>query len=956
MGFSYLAYSIQNLIMSEKKLFLLDGHALVYRAHYAFINRPLINSQGINTSAITGFVRSLWDIIKNQNPSHLAVAFDPKGNVFRHEEFPEYKANRDAPPEDITIAFPYIEKIVKAFNIPIVKVPNYEADDVIGTLAKKAEKAGFTVYMVTPDKDYAQLVSENIYMYKPSRQGNGVDIIGPKEVLEKWNITNVLQVIDVLGLQGDSVDNIPGIPGIGAKTASKLLALYDSVENLIANTDKLKGKQKENVENFAEQGLLSKRLATIDLNVPIDFDEASLVIEEYNREALSELFRELEFRTLADQILGQFVISSPSSTSTPGKVVQQDLFSVGGNASSTSKSSASDSALASYKIVDKNIENTDHQYDIVRTDQEIAELVNKLEKQSAISFDTETTGIDATIAELVGMVFSFEKHKAYYVPVPADQAEAKRIVAPFKKVLENKNIIKIGQNIKYDILMMKWYDVNFAGVYFDTMICHYLLEPDLRHKLDYLSESYLNYKMVPIESLIGKRGKNQLSMRDILEDKVAEYAGEDADITLQIKEILAEKIKEEEVEEIYYKIEEPLIDVLANIEYEGIRVNSKFLEDYSVKLGKLVHGKEKEIYKKAGVEFNIASPKQVGQVLFDKLEIPYRWRKTSSGQYSTDAVKLEELSVKHDIVRDILNYRKYAKLKTTYVDALPQMINPRTGRVHSNFNQARAATGRLSSENPNLQNIPIKDEAGREIRKAFQPRDKDHILLAADYSQIELRLIAEISKDEAMMEAFIAGNDFHRATAAKVYGVPYEKVTEEQRRNAKTVNFSITYGAGATNLSRQLGISRKEATELIDNYFAQYRGLQNYMHDVVQGAREKGYVTTLLGRKRSLRDINSRNGLTRSNAERMAINTPIQGTAADMIKLAMINIQNRFIKENIQSKMVLQVHDELVFDVLKTELEQVKEIVTHEMKNAMPTLEVPILVSVGTGENWLEAH
>jgi len=945
--------STQNLIMSEKKLFLLDGHALVYRAHYAFINRPLINSQGINTSAITGFVRTLWELIKNQIPTHIAVAFDPDGNVFRHDEFPAYKANRDATPEDITTAFPYIKNIVKAFNIPIVTVTNYEADDVIGTLAKKAEKAGFTVYMVTPDKDFAQLVSDKIYMYKPSRQGNGVDIIGPKEVLEKWNIDKVEQVIDVLGLQGDSVDNIPGIPGIGAKTASKLLALYGSVENLIANTDKLKGKQKENVINFAEQGLMSKRLATIDLDVPIAFDEASLVLEEYDREELSKLFKELEFRTLADHILGQSV-SSLQTSSTPGTSVQQDLF--GGSKAVAYSTQANASAPSTYKVADKNIENTEHNYKIVKTDQEIAELVSLLEGQKAISFDTETTGIDATTAELVGMVYSFEKNKAYYVPVSADESEARRIVAPFKKILEDENIIKIGQNIKYDILMMKWYGVHFAGLYFDTMICHYLLEPDLRHKLDFLSESYLNYKMVPIESLIGKKGKNQLSMRDILEDKVAEYAGEDADITLQVKEILQEKIKEAEVEEIYYKIEEPLIDVLASIEYEGVRVNSKFLEDYSVKLGELIQQKEKEIYKKADVEFNIASPKQVGQVLFDKLEIPYRWRKTSSGQYSTDAVKLDELSVKYDIVRDILNYRKYAKLKTTYVDALPLMVNPRTGRVHSNFNQARAATGRLSSDNPNLQNIPIKDEAGREIRKAFQPRDKDHILLAADYSQIELRLIAEISNDEAMMEAFIAGNDFHRATAAKVYDVPYDEVTDEQRRNAKTVNFSITYGAGATNLSRQLGITRKEATELIDNYFAQYRGLQNYMHDVVQGAKEKGYVTTLLGRKRTLRDINSRNGLTRSNAERMAINTPIQGTAADMIKLAMINIQNRFAKEKIISKMILQVHDELVFDVLRTELDTVTEIVTYEMKNAMPTLKVPILVSVGTGENRLEAH
>ncbi len=929
--------------MSEKKLFLLDGHALVYRAHFAFINRPLINSKGINTSAITGFVRTLWDLMRNQKPTHLAVAFDPKGPVFRHEEFPEYKANRDAQPEDITIALPYIKKIVEGFNIPIVMVDNYEADDIIGTLAKQAEKEGFTVYMVTPDKDYAQLVSDKIFMYKPARMGNGIEILGVPEVLEKWGIQRVDQVIDVLGLQGDSVDNIPGIPGIGAKTAVKLLALYDDVEGILANTDQLKGKQKEKVIEFAEQGRLSKRLATINIDSPIQFDAKQFLIDPPNKPELSNIFKELEFRTLAKQILGE---------GTEGE--QQSLF--GGTSSSGSTRKKQSKAPEEYSIVKNNITNTKHNYELVDSDKAIDALLSKLSNCKIISFDTETTGIDANKAELVGLAFSTKAKEGFYVPTPDDEKVAKAICAKFKPVLENEDIIKIGQNIKYDILMMKWYDVELKGTYFDTMIAHYLCEPDLRHKLDYLSESYLEYKMVPIEELIGKKGKNQLSMRDIEIEKVKEYAGEDADITLQVKKILEKKLDDIELSELYYKIEEPLIDVLAEIEYNGVRINPDFLNNYSKTLAKEIIKREKTIYKKAGVDFNIASPKQVGEVLFDRMKIPYRWRKTGTGQYSTDVEKLKELSVKHEIVKDILEFRKFSKLKSTYVDALPTMINEKTGRVHSNFNQARAATGRLSSENPNLQNIPIKDEAGREIRKAFEPRDKDHILLAADYSQIELRLISEISKDESMLKAFTDGNDFHRATAAKVFDRPYDEVTAEERRRAKTVNFSVIYGAGATNLSRQLGIKRSEASELIKTYFGQFSGLQQYMTDIVEYARENGYVKTLLGRKRVLRDINSRNGLTRSNAERMAINTPIQGTAADMIKLAMINIHRIFKQDKLKSKMIMQVHDELVFDVHNSELEIVKPIIEEQMKNAIPDLTVPIVVSMDTGQNWLEAH
>ena len=926
--------------MTKKKLFLLDGHALVYRAHYAFINRPLINSKGINTSAITGFVRFLWDVLKNQGASHVAVAFDPPGPTFRHNDYPEYKANREAQPEDIQIALPYIQKIVEAFNIPIMSVPSYEADDVIGTVSKQAEKQGFEVYMVTPDKDFAQLVSDKIKIYKPSRQGNGVDILGVEEVLEKWDIERVDQVIDVLGMQGDSVDNIPGIPGIGAKTAVKLLKQFGSLEGVLDNIDKLKGKQKENVFNFAEQGKKSKWLATIKTDAPIEFNADRYIVEPYNREALTELFKELEFRTLADSILG-----SP-------ELVQGDLFG-----SSEAKEDAKPSAgTDDYAIGEQNIENTEHDYSFVDSRTDMQALAETLSAQTLFSFDTETTGIDANQAELVGMSFSYEHHKGYYVPVPENKEQALEVVAIFKDILENESILKIGQNIKYDILMMKWYGVDVKGNFFDTMIAHYLLEPDLRHKLDYISESLLNYKMVPIENLIGKRGKNQLSMRDVDPQKVSDYAAEDADVTLQVFSELQTQLKVTELEDLFHTIETPLINVLAQMEYEGVRIDGDFLNGYSKKLETLILDEEKAIYEVAGVRFNIASPKQVGEVLFDKLKIPYRWRKTNSGQYSTDVEKLNKLASEHDIVNKILEYRKYSKLKSTYVDALPLMINPKTRRVHSNFNQARAATGRLSSENPNLQNIPIKDEAGREIRKAFIPRDEDHILLAADYSQIELRLIAEISGDDFMLEAFHEGRDFHRATAAKVYKVEFDEVTPEQRRNAKTVNFSIIYGAGATNLSRQLNIRRAEAKALIDNYFEQFKGLKAYMNDTVDFAREHGYVKTLGGRKRILRDINSRNGLARSNAERMAINTPIQGSAADMIKLAMIRIHKLLAEKPFKTKMIMQVHDELVFDVYKPELEELRNLIIDNMKEALPGISVPILVEVGTGLNWLEAH
>ena len=934
--------------MSNKKLFLLDGHALVYRAHYAYIKRPLINSKGINTSAITGFVNTLWSILQKEKPTHLAVSFDMSGGTFRNEMYPEYKANRDAQPEDISIALPYIRSIIEAFNIPIVMLENYEADDIIGTLAKQAEKEDFTVYMMTPDKDYAQLVSDKIFMYKPARSGDDAEVIGVPEVLEKWGISRVDQVIDMLGLQGDSVDNIPGIRGIGPKTAKKLLAKYDTVEGLIENADKLKGKQKERVIEGAELGLLSKKLATIDVNVPVQFNASKYIVEPINREKLQEIFKDLEFRNLSKRILG--IEAEPAA---PQNIAGQqgNLFATG-----PTVQQATPKPIPEPTTVDNTIDNTEHDYQLMDTPEKHAELVALLEKQTSISFDTETTGVDANEAELVGMSFSFEANKGYYVPTPADRNEALAIVAVFKSVLENPNIEKIGQNIKYDALMMKWYGVDLQGTYFDTMIAHYLCEPDLRHKLDYLSQSYLNYKMVPIEKLIGKRGKNQLTMRDIAVEKVSEYAAEDADVTLQLKPVLAEMLTENRAVDLFENLEMPLVRVLTDMEFEGVRIDGEFLNNYSKELEKIIKEKEESIYEKAGVRFNIASPKQVGEVLFDKMKIPYRWKKTKSGQYSTSEEKLSELAAEHEYVQEILDFRKFSKLKSTYVDALPKLINPKTGRVHSSFNQARAATGRLSSENPNLQNIPIRDDAGREIRKAFIPRDENHILLAADYSQIELRLIAEIANEKAMLEAFQAGHDIHRATAAKVYDVPLEKVTADQRRNAKTVNFSIIYGAGATNLSRQLNIKRKDAKILIDNYFTQYQDLKKYMDETVENCRKDGYVTTLMGRRRELRDINSRNALARTNAERVAINTPIQGSAADMIKVAMINIHKALKDGNFKSKMIMQVHDELVFDVYKPELETLKPIIENLMKSAIPNLQVPILVGMDVGENWLEAH
>lgn len=935
----------------DKRLFLLDGHALVYRAHYAFITRPLINSKGWNTSAITGFVRTLVDLIKNQNPTHLAVSFDLPGGTFRDEWYPAYKANRDAQPEDITFALPWIMKILKAWKIPILTLERYESDDVIGTIAKKAEQEGFKVFMVTPDKDYGQLVSPNIFMYKPGRQGNDVEIWGEKEVCENWGIERVDQVIDMLGLQGDSVDNIPGVPGIGPKTASSLLAEFGTVENLLENLDKVKGKNQERLREYAEQALLSKRLATIDTEAPVNFQEHNFDLERFNRDELAEIFKELEFRTLAEQVLGIEKTTAPPVTKGTAAGTQGSLF---GDSEPEPERRAAP-PLPAHSVAEKTIENSPHEYHIADTKEKRAVLISQLDKQVTFCFDTETTNIDANLAELVGMSFAVRPHEAWYVPVPADKAEAMEIVHEFKAVFENEKIGKIGQNIKYDATMLKWYGVELKGNWFDTMIMHYLMEPELRHGMDYLAETYLKYKPVSIETLIGK-GSKQLSMRDVRVERVAEYAAEDADVTLQLYHFFAPKLREDGLQELYDTLEAPLIEVLVSMEYEGIRLDGDFLKKYSVELEREIAAVEQKIYQDAGMQFNIASPKQIGEVLFDKMKIPYRGAKTKTGQYSTDEAKLTELAAEYPFVAEILQHRGLSKLKSTYVDALPLQVNPKTGRVHTSFNQALAATGRLSSNNPNLQNIPIKTPEGAKVREAFIPRDENHVLLSADYSQIELRIIAEISGDEAMLDAFQKGQDIHRATAARVYSVPYEAVTSDQRRNAKTVNFSIIYGAGATNVSLQLGIKRTEAKELIDTYFQQYQGLKGYMEKTVEFARENGFVKTLLGRRRYLRDIDSRNSLARSNAERVAINTPIQGTAADLIKVAMINIHKALIEKDLKTKMILQVHDELVFDVPKGEVETVKPIIGDLMKNAIPGLKVPLLVEIGTGRNWLEAH
>lgn len=931
-----------------KKLFLLDGMALIYRAYFALSKNPRFTSTGLNTSAIMGFTNTLLEVIKNQQPTHIAVVFDTEAPTARHTEFAAYKAQRETMPEDLAAAIPYIFKLIEGFNIPIITKDGYEADDIIGTLAKEAERKGYEVFCMTPDKDFAQLVTEQIKIYKPARMGNGAEILGVQEILEKWEIQRVEQVIDILGLWGDAVDNIPGVPGIGEKTSKKLIAEYGSVEGLIANVDKLKGKQQENVTLFAEQALISKKLATILLDVPVKLEEEALLLGEPRKELLEPLFAELEFRTLGRRVFGDGFSVPEAKADVHG---QMDLF--GQSVAPT----AGERKFTSYEPPQpgKQIGNTAHDYVLVETEQQLAGLVEALRAQDQICFDTETTGTDANGADLVGLSFSFEPGKAYYVPLSREEQACRHVLARFKDVLENPGIAKIGQNLKYDILVLGWYDVRVQGALFDTMLAHYLIDPETRHGMDVLAENYLGYTPIPITELIGPKGKGQKNMADIDPKVVSDYAAEDADITLQLYRVFAPMLKEVNADKLAREVEFPLVYVLADMEREGVRINVPVLQEFSVEIEKDVILLEKTIYDKAGVRFNIASPKQLGEVLFDKLKLDPKAKKTKTGQYQTGEDVLLALAHKSDIVKDILDFRQLQKLKSTYVDALPKLINARTGRVHTSYNQAVAATGRLSSNNPNLQNIPIRTERGREVRKAFIPRDEGHVILSADYSQIELRLIAEMSQDKHMLEAFAANLDIHRATAARVYGIPLEGVTAEQRRNAKAVNFGIIYGQSAFGLSQTLGISRTDAKLIIDEYYSQYAGIKDYMEKTITFAKEHGYVETLLGRRRYLRDINSANATVRGFAERNAINAPIQGSAADMIKIAMIHIHQDILAQGLRGKMTMQVHDELVFDVPKEEVGAFKQIIEQRMKTALKT-QVPILVEIGEGNTWLEAH
>lgn len=930
----------------DKKLFLLDAFALIFRAHFAFSKNPRINSKGLNTGVMFGFTNALLEIIQKQKPTHLGVAFDVSGPTFRHEQFPEYKANRDATPEDIKIGAPIVKDIVRAFNIPVLELPGFEADDVIGTFAKKASQQGFEVYMMTPDKDFAQLVEEHVYLYKPAFMGNGIDILGVPEVLAKWDIERIDQVPDFLGLQGDSADNIPGIPGIGAKTAVKLLKQYGTVENLIKHSHELKGKQKENVEDFGAQGILSKELATIDINVPLEFNADELIYEGPNEEVLKGLFDELEFKTMAKRVFGDDPVTTPAKSTQTAKS-QLSMFS------------AAASEAASKEVVEvkdkDNIGTVEHDYQLIDTPEERKELAHYLSIQKEFCFDTETTDVDAVEAELVGLAFSYLKGEAYYVPVPADQKEAQTIVDDFKAVLENDKILKIGQNIKYDILVLKKYGINVSGPIFDTMLAHYLIEPEQKHNMDILAELYLNYTPVSITTLIGPKGKNQGNMRDIDPKEVTEYAGEDADITLQLKHKIAEEIEQKGYHKLLFDVEQPLVHVLAEMEYQGVRVDESTLKGMSKELEEDSRKAQDAIYELAGVEFNIASPKQLGEILFDHMKLVDKPKKTKTGQYATGEEILSKLANEHEIVNKILEFREYQKLKSTYVDALPTMISSRDGRIHTNYSQAVAATGRLSSVNPNLQNIPIRTQKGREIRKAFVPKDKNYTLMAADYSQIELRIMADFAQDEHMIKAFKNGRDIHATTAAKIFKVPLDEVDSDMRRKAKTANFGIIYGISAFGLSQRLNIPRGEASEIIESYFTEFPSVKKYMDNTINDAKDNEYVQTIMGRKRHLRDINSGNATDRGFAERNAVNAPIQGSAADIIKIAMINIDAWMKKEKVKSKMILQVHDELVFDVHNDEKDLMEKNIIKLMKEASP-LTVPMEVEAGFGENWLQAH
>lgn len=929
---------------TEKKLFLLDAYALIFRSYYAFIKNPRITSYGLNTNAIFGFTTTLLEILEKYDPSHIAVCFDHKSENIRKQEYPLYKANRDETPEDIKRSEPFIRQIIEAFNIPIIEKEGYEADDVIVTLATRAEKEGYITYMMTPDKDFGQAVTEQILMFKPSRGGNPPEVMGPKEVCEKFGLHNTAQIIDYLGLMGDAVDNIPGVPGIGAKTASKLLLEYGSMDGIYENITRVKGKLGENLITYKEQAYLSKSLATIITDVPIVFNEESLTRDQPNKERINQLFTELEFRTLSKRVF-QETMSAPVS-------VQGDLFS-------SSSSPTSSSPLLPTKeetlVILQTIETTKHDYQLVDNQEKRKILISELEKIKSFCFDTETTSLEEMDAEVLGLAISYDRGKAYYVNMPNDFEETKAILGEFKHLFADSKIEKIAQNLKYDLKVLLKYDILINGPQFDTMLAHYLANPDGRHSMDILSEKYLNYKPVSITELIGKKGKGQLNFRDVPLPKATEYAAEDADVTFQLKTILSKELIDKQVAHLMQRLEMPLVPVLAAMEMEGIRVDADFLNSYSGELEIMSKDLEKTIYTMSGCNFNIASPKQMGEVLFEVMKIDSKAKKTATGQYKTDEATLLKLAAEHEIVSKIVDYRKVNKLRSTYVDALPKLIHPKTGRVHTSYAQAVAATGRLSSTNPNLQNIPIRTDLGKEIRKAFVPRDEAHTLLAVDYSQIELRIVASVAEDAGMMEAFHAGIDIHTATAAKVFGVDIEQVTKDQRYKAKSVNFGLIYGQGAFGLSQNLGIKRGEASDLIEAYFEQFGGVKKYMDDSIKFCREHGFVKTIMGRKRFIPDINSSNQTVVGFAERNAINAPIQGSAADMIKLAMINIHHRIEKMNVGTKMLLQVHDELLFDVPKVELEEMTKVIKDEMERAMP-LKVPVIAEAGHGANWLEAH
>jgi DNA polymerase I len=940
---------------AKKRLFLLDAYALIFRGYYAFIKNPRINSKGMDTSAIMGFMNSLMDVIKREKPDHLAVAFDKGGSDLRNDIFPEYKAHRDATPEAIKIAVPYIQELLRAMHIPIIEVKGYEADDLIGTIAKQAEKQNYQVFMVTPDKDFAQLVSENIFMYKPARMGNGIEIWGIPEVLAKFEIDRPEQVIDFLGMMGDAADNIPGLPGVGEVTAKKLLKEFGSMENLLANTDKLKGKMKDNIEANKEKGLLSKTLATILLDCPVQFNETDYELSTPDVDKTDALFNELEFRRMAEQFDAIFKKGETAPVVDDSKLYKkpqpktEEQFDLFGSAIDE----GSEETRHQYY---NTLENTTHSYQIIQGDLGIKLLLQNLQNQTSVCFDTETTGLDALHAELVGISFSYEKGKGFYIPFPENQAEAQSLVEKLIPFFENENIEKIGQNLKYDLKVLSNYGITVKGKLFDTMIAHYLINPDMRHNMDILSETYLKYAPQSIEVLIGKKGKNQKSMREVPLEEIKEYAVEDADVTLQLAEIFNTELDKTHTKKLFEEIEIPLVTVLASMEKEGINLDVPFLNSLSKELGDDIAKLESRIYEIAGEKFNLASPKQLGDILFDKLKIGgAKQKKTKTGQYATGEEILSYLAKDNEIVSAILDWRSLIKLQNTYVEALPLQVDAKTHRVHTDYMQTVAATGRLSSNNPNLQNIPIRTERGRQIRKAFIVRDENYTLLSADYSQIELRIIAALCGEENMIKAFQQGEDIHKSTAAKVFNVPLEEVTKEQRSHAKTVNFGIIYGVSAFGLSNQTSLSRAESAALIEAYYITYPKLKSYIQEQIESARENGFVQTILGRRRYLKDINSANAIVRGAAERNAVNAPIQGSAADIIKIAMINIHKRLIAENWKSKMLLQVHDELVFDVHNSELEKIQPMIKQEMEQAV-VLSVPLEVEIGIGKDWLEAH